>query len=532
MGGVSMEKSSNQDEAKKGVYFLGIDWSSLWKKEDWLAVWLAFIIMFGVISGILAELKVPTLRWVTDAQLQGIINEKAGAIAQVTKDAEAQGEAGLLFGMTLLKTAIEKGERSGIASVADAVLTMSAGVKDKKLRGEAAKIGRDIRDQARRELSLVLGWDNIQRILIIGAIYLALASIGILFIGGKVLHFAIGFPVVFLLAYAAQFTAGNHAVRDLGLEFVIWCLVFGLLISNLIKLPPWLKQAVQTEYFIKTGLVIFGASILFDHIIRAGGLGIIQGAIVITTVLYGAYWMLRKVFKMDDEFAAVMASAVSVCGVSAAIAAHGAVKGDPKKLSYVTSLVLLIALPMMVLQPYVARLLGLTEPVAGAWMAGTIDTTAAVVVAGALYGDVAMQYASILKLTQNAMIGVVGFVLALVWVFKDAGRTPDAPKPRAIDVWFRMPKFVLGFVVASFLFSFIVDPIVVTATSPLLTHLRVIWFAMAFVCIGLDTRFVDLIKTGGGRPALGFITAQAFNVVLVLGVAYLLFGGVFFPPPF
>jgi uncharacterized membrane protein YadS len=294
---------------------------------------------------------------------------------------------------------------------------------------------------------------------------------------------------------------------------------------------------VQTEYFIKTGLVMFGASILFDHIIRAGGLGIIQGVIVIVTVLYLAYWALRKFFKMDDEFAAVMASAVSVCGVSAAIAAHGAVRGDPKKLSYVTSLVLLIALPMMVLQPLVARLLGLTEPVAGAWMAGTIDTTAAVVVAGALYGEIAMMYASILKLTQNAMIGAVGFVLATIWVFKEAGRAAAATgaayaKPKPIDIWYRMPKFVLGFVVASFLFSFIVDPLVVGATSPLITHLRVMWFAMAFVCIGLDTRFVDLVKTGGGLPALGFITAQSFNVIFVLGIAFLLFGGVFFPPPF
>jgi len=520
-----MEKSPQQAAAPKGE-----GWSSLYKKEDWLAVWLAFLIMFAVIAGI--ALQVPSMRWVTDGQLQGILSEKEGAISQLAKDAEAQGEKALLTEVTALQAAIEKKDRAAITSAADKVRTVARDVKDEKLKADATKLGSDIRAEARREISRVLGWDNTQRILIIGAIYLVIASIGILLKGGNVGYFALGFPVVFLLAYMAQFLAGNHGLREIGLEFVIWALFLGLLISNLFKLPAWLKEAVQTEYFIKTGLVIFGASILFENIIEAGGLGIIQGVIVIFTVFYAAYWMLRKIFKLDDEFAAVMSSAVSVCGVSAAIAAHGAVKGDPKKLSYVTSLVLLIALPMMVLQPFIARLIGLTEPVAGAWMAGTIDTTAAVVVAGALYGDVAMQYASILKLTQNAMIGVVGFVLALIWTFKDAGRTPDAPKPRAIDIWHRMPKFVLGFVVASFLFSFVFDPKVVADTSPLLTHLRVIWFAMAFVCIGLETRFVDLIKTGGGRPALGFVTAQIFNVALVLLVAYLLFGGVFFPPPF
>jgi uncharacterized integral membrane protein (TIGR00698 family) len=526
------EKTPQQPPApKKGLWFLGVDWSSLWKKEDWLAVWLAFLIMFGVIAGILT-LKIPSMRWVTDAALQGIVHDKADKIAQIAKKAEAQGETTLLAQIHALQAAIEKQDRAAIEKAADDLRVGARDVMDPQLRKDAGHVGTEIRAQARRHLHVVLGWDNIQRILIIGGIYLALASIGILLKGGNVAYFAIGFPMVFLLAYTALFLAGNHNLRALGLEFVIWALVLGLLISNLFKLPKWLKEAVQTEYFIKTGLVIFGASILFDHIIRAGALGIIQGAIVITSVLYFAYWALRKFFKLDDEFAAVMASAVSVCGVSAAIAAHGAVRGDPKKLSYVTSLVLLIALPMMVLQPFIARLLDLSQPVAGAWMAGTIDTTAAVVVAGALYGEVAMQYASILKLTQNAMIGVVGFVLATVWVFKDAGRTPGASKPKPIDIWYRMPKFVLGFVVASFLFSFIIDPITVEATSPLVTHLRVIWFAMAFVSIGLDTRFVDLIKTGGGKPALGFITTQLFNVLFVLGIAYLLFGGVFFPPPF
>jgi uncharacterized integral membrane protein (TIGR00698 family) len=305
------------------------------------------------------------------------------------------------------------------------------------------------------------------------------------------------------------------------------------LISNLIRNPKWLEEAVQTEFFIKTGLVIFGASLLFDRIIAAGALGLIQGAIVIVTVWYVAFWMLKKYFKLDEEFSAVMASAVSICGVSAAIAAHGAVKGDPKKMGYVTSLVLLMAVPMMIIQPFFAKTVGLSEAVAGAWMAGTIDTTAAVVVAGAMVGPTAMDYAAILKLTQNALIGVVAFVLAVVWSYKEKAKaTGGAEKPSVMEIWYRFPKFVLGFVVASFIFSTMINPEVVANTAPLLDRLREFWFAMAFVCIGLGTRYVDLIKIGGGLPALGFVTAQLFNVAWVLIIAYLLFGGVFFPPPF
>lgn len=509
----------------------GIDWSSLWKKEDWLAVWLGFLIMALVVFGIWA-VQVPTYRWTTDAEMTTFLQSKAPDLDQLLKGAEAKGEAKLVTEVKALQAAAQKGDRAAIASAAGKVDTASKDVKDSKLKSQAAALARDIRTQARAQLEGVLTWDNIQRILIIGVIYLLLAAIGIFFKGGNIRKFALGFPVVFFLAVLAQFLAGNYTSGTWGLEFVLWALILGLLVSNLIKIPAWLKEAVQTEYFIKTGLVIFGASILFSEIVSAGALGLVQGLIVISTVWYVAYWLLRKVFKLDDEFAAVMSSAVAICGVSAAIAAHGAVKGDSKKLSYVTSLVLLIAMPMMILQPMFARMVNLPEAVSGAWMAGTIDTTAAVVVAGAMVGETAMKYASILKLTQNALIGVVAFVLAVIWTFKDRARAEKEGRPSVMEIWYRFPKFVLGFIVASIIFSFVVDPTVVTTTRGMLSHLRVVWFALAFVCIGLDTRFADLIQTGGGKPALGFVTAQLFNIAWVLLLAYLLFGGVFFPPPF
>lgn len=522
-----MEKAMQEPAAPSGE-----GWSSLWKQEDWLAVWLGFFIMAIVVAGL--TLTIPTFRWVTDGELHTYISkEHAGRVTEYTSIATAQGEAALVTELTALQAAIEKKDRAAILSSAEKIRTVAKDVRDEKLKADAGDLGSDIRAQARREVSRVFGWPNIQSLLIIGGIFLVLASVGILLKGGKVPLFLLGFPVVFLLAVASQILGGNHTMREWGFGFVLWSLLLGLLVSNLMKLPAWLDEAVQTEFFIKTGLVIFGASLLFDRIIAAGGLGLIQGIIVIVTVWYVAFWMLKKYFKMDEDFAAVMASAVSICGVSAAIAAHGAVKGDAKKMSYITSLVLLMAVPMMLLQPFIARTFGLSEAVAGAWMAGTIDTTAAVVVAGAMVGPTAMDYAAILKLTQNALIGVVAFVLAVAWCYKEKARDASCvTKPSAMEIWWRFPKFVLGFIVASFVFSFMIDPEVVEETAPLLGHLREYWFAMAFVCIGLGTRYVDLIKIGGGLPALGFVTAQTFNIVWVLIIAYLLFGGVFFPPPF
>jgi uncharacterized membrane protein YadS len=232
---------------------------------------------------------------------------------------------------------------------------------------------------------------------------------------------------------------------------------------------------------------------------------------------------------VDDEFGAMLSTAVSICGVSAAIAACGAIQGDKKKLSYVTSLVLIVAVPMMVIMPWVAKATGMNDLVAGAWLGGTLDTSASVVAAGALISEAAMKTGVIVKFSQNALIGVAAFILAVWWTVK-AGQA-SGQKPSAGIIWERFPKFVLGFILASLIFSFLLPAEFVSGTRSALGELRTWWFAMAFVCIGLETRFVDLAGMGQGRPALAFLGAQAINVVWTLLLAYLLFGGVIFPQP-
>ncbi|MDQ3946039.1 MAG: YeiH family protein, partial [Actinomycetota bacterium] len=105
----------------------------------------------------------------------------------------------------------------------------------------------------------------------------------------------------------------------------------------------------------------------------------------------------------------------------------------------------------------------------------------------------------------------------------------ERPSPRVI--WERFPKFVLGFLVASLLFSFVVSEATVAETKGILTSLRTMWFALAFTAIGLETRFRDLVTAEGGRPALAFVLAQGFNVAWTLLLAFLLFGGVLFSVP-
>lgn len=326
---------------------------------------------------------------------------------------------------------------------------------------------------------------------------------------------------VMLITLLAQMLTANKTVKGFGIEVVLFSLILGLLISNTIGVPAWLKPAIQTELYIKTGLILLGANVIFGDIIQAGALGIIQSVAVVFTVWYFSFWVCKKL-KLDDEFKMMISSAVSICGVSAAIATAGAIEGDNKKLSHVISLVLIIAIPMMLFMPYVAIWANMSPAVAGAWLGGTIDTSGAVVAAGTMLGDEALKYATLVKFSQNVLLGLAAFFISLYWSY--SRKQSSFEKPTAYTIWDRFPKFVLGFILASLLFSFTIPPDIAKPARTGLKELQTYWFALAFTCIGLETRFTDIFKMENGRPAIAFIIAQAFNIIFTLIIAYLVFG--------
>jgi len=369
---------------------------------------------------------------------------------------------------------------------------------------------------------------NMSRWLLLGVLLLVPAAIGAHLMRTPVVPFIGGFAALYGLALFAQILAGFSGSSAVGLEYVIFALVIGLVLGQATPLRRWFAGAIQAEYYIKIGLVILGASVLFSELVEAGLLGIAQALVVVITVWSFSFWLAKRL-NIDDELATMLSSAVSICGVSAAIATCGAIQGDRKKLSYVTSLVLVVAVPMMLVMPWVSRVTGMPDAVSGAWLGGTLDTSAAVVAAGELVGEQARNAAVVVKLSQNVLIGVAAFLLTVWWSMRSGGS--GAQQVSASVIWERFPKFVLGFILASLIFSFLLPVEFVSGTRSALGELRVWWFAMAFVCIGLETRFVELAGMGQGRPAAAFIGAQLLNVVWTLLLAYLLFGGVLFPAP-
>ena len=372
-------------------------------------------------------------------------------------------------------------------------------------------------------------------------------TMGILtFIGGIFMKFDLkryipGFAVVFALTFIAMVISKQAFIKKWGISYVLFALAFGLIISNIFKVPKFLKAGGQTEFFVKIGLVCMGATIMFSVVLKAGAMGVLQAVLVATVVWFGTYWICRK-FKISERFSSIIATANSICGVSATIAAGGAVQGDPKEVSYMVAWVLVCAVVLILVMPPIAVMMNLPTQWAGAWLGGVIDNTGAVIAAGEVLRNAqgeaskaAVNAAAMVKMAQNVMIGLVAFLMAL-WATMSLERRedPTAEKPSLMEVWYRFPKFVVGFMLASLIVSFIVEPAVGAKATKVIAkgckNYRSWFFALCFVSIGLETNFKELVTVGGGRPAAAYWISQTANAFWTLFITWILWSGTFFTP--
>lgn len=346
--------------------------------------------------------------------------------------------------------------------------------------------------------------------------------------GGGPKKYAPAFMVIFIIGYFSQIISAQRTFKNYGFEYVFWALLTGILIRNIYGLPDWLRTAVKTELYIKTGLVLLGSEILFNVLMDLGIYGLILAWGVTPIVLYVTYIIGANRWKMEKPLTLLIASATSVCGVSAAIAMAAASKATKEHLTVTISMSLIFTVLMLVGMPLLIKSIGMSQVVGGAWIGGTIDSSGAVVAAGELLDEEAMEVAIVIKMIQNMMIGILAFVVAVIWVLK-IERDPEAPKPSILDIWYRFPKFILGFIILSLVSSFILNPMIgETSLSALLEvtkGLRTYFFSMAFVCIGLETGFKELGQNIESRDPLKlYLLGQTLNLFMTLVFALLLFG--------
>ena len=346
-----------------------------------------------------------------------------------------------------------------------------------------------------------------------------------------------GFVFVFLLAIISLVLAGQKDLKALGFGYAVWAIVLGMLISNTVGTPKWVFGALKTEFFIKTGLIVMGAEILFNKILAIGLPGMFVAWIVTPVVLVSTFWFGQKVLKISSKSLNITISAdMSVCGVSAAVAVAAASKATREELTVAVGLSMIFTAIMMVVMPLFIKFMGMPEILGGAWIGGTIDSSGAVVAAGAALGDKAMYVAATIKMIQNVMIGFVAFGVAVYFatkVEKGEGKSSIGIG----EIWHRFPKFILGFIGASVLFTLIytslgdrmayavIDQGVMGGFTK---NMRTWLFCLAFASIGLSTNFRELSKYfKGGKPLLLYICGQTLNILLTLGMAYLMFYKVF-----
>ena len=373
-------------------------------------------------------------------------------------------------------------------------------------------------------------------------IFFAIALV-MLFVGNKLLGRPLrgllaSFIVIFIIALAAQWVAKLEVVKFYGFEAVFFSVLFGLIIRNAFRVPEWLKPAIQGEFFIKIGVICLGATVLFSDVMKSGFAGLIQANLVILIVWFFAYFLARKL-KVERASAMTLASGVSICGVSACITAAGVAGTDKRQLSYIISLVLIIVVPMIYLMPWLAEMVVpmlsddpvIQSEITGAWIGGTIDTTSGVGASSEMAGDLAQRTAIVVKATQNVLIGVVAFFIA-IYLSARSEVSDSKVRPSFIGVvWDKFPKFILGFVVASAIFSILQNQGLLTLNdsgkiieTSVAKTFSTFFFSLSFVCIGMDTRLKDIISRENRKLLFSFIGAQVFNIVVTLFIAWLMFG--------
>lgn len=366
------------------------------------------------------------------------------------------------------------------------------------------------------------------------AILLVLFGIGSVALGRSAVQFVPGFAVLYLLAILSFVLAGQEVIKNYNLEYALWALLVGLVISNTLGTPSFLKAAANTEFYIKAGLVLLGAEVLFNRLLALGVPGICVSWVVTPIVLIGTYIFGQRVLRMESKsLNMVICADMSVCGVSAAIATAAACRAKKEELSLAIGLSLAFTVIMMVVQPAIIRAVGMSDVVGGAWLGGTIDSTGAVAAAGGVLGETALTVAATVKMIQNILIGAVAFGVAVYWVTCVEPRE-DASQPRISEIWQRFPRFILGFVAASLVFSWLATQsveaaaAVETITKDTTGTFRGWLFCLAFVSIGLETNFRELSAYfAGGKPLVLYVCGQMLNLVLSLAMAWLMFEKVF-----
>jgi len=331
-------------------------------------------------------------------------------------------------------------------------------------------------------------------------------------IPGILLLAVVGYAGKFIEHFIAAYGKAHHLVLP-NIEYVLWAILIGLAISNTIGVPGIFRSGVATyEFWLKAGIVLLGARFLLGDVRRLGGVSLILIAIELVLALTFMTY-LGRAFKLKPKLVTLLAVGSSICGVSAIIAAQGAIDADEEDSSYAIAAILLLGTISLFLFPLVGHVLHLSDHAYGLWAGLAVDNTAEATAAGALYSDAAGKIAVLAKTCRNATIGFVVLGYAIYWASKGQA---EQVKNKGAFLWRKFPKFVLGFLLVSLLATvgFFTKPQLVAVGN--LSR----WaFLLTFAGVGLRTNLRELSKQGA-RPFIVGAVGEIVIAVITLGLVF------------
>ncbi|WP_347490045.1 YeiH family protein [Desulfoscipio sp. XC116] len=356
-------------------------------------------------------------------------------------------------------------------------------------------------------------------------------SIAVKILGHQLSEFIPGFILIFIASVLVSIFGAWEWAGKYNLEAPLVALALGLIIGNIVKMPKWMEASLRTEFYVKVGIVLLGATLPFTKIVQAGPVAFTQATIIAVSTFLAIYFAGSRLFGLDKRFAATLGAGGSICGVSASIAIGGAVKADKQHVSVAISLVVVWAIIMIYALPVFISVFGIPAGPAGAWIGTSEFADAAGMAAAAAIGDQAITTFTLMKVVGRDMfVGIWCFILAIISITMWEKRE-DGTKPQASEIWFRFPKFVLGFFVASALITMVIAGSDASTSQSItdniikpITTLRTWAFIFCFLAIGLTTRFKELTSVGW-RPFAAFTTGVLINVPLGYIFSILILGG-------
>src|SRR2546422_6657669 len=281
-----------------------------------------------------------------------------------------------------------------------------------------------------------------------------------------------------------------HQLTLPNIEYVLWAIVFGLVVSNPIGIPAIFRPGVETyEFWLKAGIVLLGVRFVLGDVVKLGGVSLACVALELAVAI-ALMTALGRAFRLSPKLISLLSIGSSICGVSAIIAAKGAIDADDEDASYAMAAILALGAVSLFVFPLIGRALGMSDHAYGLWVGLAVDNTAEATAAGALYSDAAGKFAVLAKTARNATIGFVVLGYALYWVRQHQAR--DLGNKTAF-LWQKFPKFVLGFLLISVLAT---AGVFSTAQLTDLANLSRWAFLLTFAGVGLRTNIRDLSKQG------------------------------------